>query len=163
MELTQKERDFLRPYLAMDVSRGGGWMVGAVAGALVCAGALVAHLTGLWPEAGPYLFLALVVGMVVIEVSLNRRDKLFVARILQKYTAKLDALRDIASARALPLSASLAVGDGANDAAMLAAAGLGVGYRPKAPARDAANVAIDHGDLTALLYLQGYRQDDFVG
>ncbi len=76
--------------------------------------------------------------------------------------AKLDALRDIAAGRGLPLSATLAVGDGANDADMLARAGLGVGYRPKAPARAAADVVIDHGDLTALLYLQGYRADEFV-
>ncbi len=76
--------------------------------------------------------------------------------------AKLQALQDIAAARRLPLETTLAVGDGANDADMLAAAGLGVGYRPKAPARRAARVAIDHGDLTALLYLQGYRVDEFV-
>ncbi len=76
--------------------------------------------------------------------------------------AKRDALRDIATARGLPQSATLAVGDGANDADMLAAAGLGVGYRPKAPARQAAAVTIDHGDLTALLYLQGYRAGEFV-
>jgi len=76
--------------------------------------------------------------------------------------AKLEALRDIATARGVPLAASVAVGDGANDAVMLAHAGLGVGYRPKPPARAAADVSIDHGDLTALLYLQGYRSDHFV-
>jgi phosphoserine phosphatase len=76
--------------------------------------------------------------------------------------AKLDALTDIARVRGLATSAALAVGDGANDADMLARAGLGVGYRPKAPARAAAAVAIDHGDLTALLYLQGYRGNEFV-
>ena len=76
--------------------------------------------------------------------------------------AKREALQEIAAARGLPLAATMAVGDGANDADMLARAGLGVGYRPKAPARAAADVAIDHGDLTALLYLQGYRAEDFV-
>jgi phosphoserine phosphatase len=76
--------------------------------------------------------------------------------------AKLDALEEIANARGLALSAALAVGDGANDADMLAHAGLGVGFRPKAPARAAADVAIDHGDLTALLYLQGYRAAEFA-
>ncbi len=76
--------------------------------------------------------------------------------------AKLDVLREIAAARGLPLAAAIAVGDGANDAEMLAQSGLGVGYRPKAPARVAADVSIDHGDLTALLYLQGYRADEFV-
>ena len=76
--------------------------------------------------------------------------------------AKRDALLDFAAARGLPLAATMAVGDGANDADMLESAGLGVGYRPKAPARAAADVAVDHGDLTALLYLQGYRAEDFA-
>ncbi len=76
--------------------------------------------------------------------------------------AKLDALEDIARARGLAAADAVAVGDGANDADMLAQAGLGVGYRPKAPARAAAAVSIDHGDLTALLYLQGYRAAEFV-
>lgn len=77
--------------------------------------------------------------------------------------AKLEALEDIARARGLGLGEALAVGDGANDAVMLARAGLGVGYRPKAPARAVADVSIDHGDLTALLYLQGYHAAEFVG
>jgi phosphoserine phosphatase len=86
-----------------------------------------------------------------------------VARPILGRRAKLDALREIAAARGLSLATVLAVGDGANDAAdMLTAAGLGVGYRPKAPARRAARVSIDHGDLTALLFLQGYRAHEFV-
>ncbi len=85
-----------------------------------------------------------------------------VARPILGPRAKLDALREIAGDRELPLDAALAVGDGANDADMLTAAGLGVGYRPKAPARRAARVSIDHGDLTALLFLQGYRAHEFV-
>ena len=76
--------------------------------------------------------------------------------------AKLAALQEIAAERRVPLAAAIAVGDGANDSAMLAGAGLGVGYRPTAPARVAADVSIDQGDLTALLYLQGYRADEFV-
>ena len=66
--------------------------------------------------------------------------------------AKLEALIEVAAGRGVPLAATLAVGDGANDAVMLARSGLGVGYRPKAPARAAADVSIDHGDLTALRY-----------
>jgi phosphoserine phosphatase len=85
-----------------------------------------------------------------------------VARPILGPQAKLDALREIAGDRELPLDAALAVGDGANDADMLTAAGLGVGYRPKDPARRAARVSIDHGDLTALLFLQGYRAHEFV-
>ena len=76
--------------------------------------------------------------------------------------AKLAALNRLAAAKEVLLDAACAVGDGANDADMLAAAGLGVAYRGKAPARAAANAQIDHGDLTALLYLQGYRQSEFA-
>jgi phosphoserine phosphatase len=76
--------------------------------------------------------------------------------------AKLAALKGLAAARNVSNAAVCAVGDGANDADMLAAAGLGVAYRGKAPARAAAAAWIDHGDLTALLYLQGYRRAELV-
>jgi phosphoserine phosphatase len=58
--------------------------------------------------------------------------------------------------------AAVTVGDGANDAPMLAAAGLGVAFRPKPVAAAAARARIDHGDLSALLFLQGYRRAEFV-
>jgi phosphoserine phosphatase len=58
---------------------------------------------------------------------------------------------------------TMAVGDGANDLAMLGEAGLGVALHAKPAVAEAAHVRIDHGDLTALLYLQGYRQDEFAG
>ena len=58
---------------------------------------------------------------------------------------------------------TLAVGDGANDLAMLEAAGLGVAFRAKPAVAEAAHVRIQHGDLTALLYLQGYAASEFVG
>ncbi len=51
---------------------------------------------------------------------------------------------------------TLAVGDGANDVQMIRAAGLGVAYRAKPVLREAADAEVMHGDLTALLYLQGY-------
>jgi phosphoserine phosphatase len=57
---------------------------------------------------------------------------------------------------------TLAVGDGANDLPMIQGAGMGVAYRAKPKVAAAAAVRIDHGDLTALLYLQGYRQEEFV-
>ncbi len=75
--------------------------------------------------------------------------------------AKLAALMELAERRGLMLSAACAVGDGANDLAMVRAAGLGVAYRAKPVLREAARAAIDHGDLTALLFLQGYRRSDF--
>ena len=57
---------------------------------------------------------------------------------------------------------ALAVGDGANDLAMIEAAGLGVAYRAKPVVAERADTRLDHADLTALLYFQGYRADDFV-
>jgi phosphoserine phosphatase len=56
----------------------------------------------------------------------------------------------------------LAVGDGANDLAMIEAAGLGVAYRAKPVVAAQAGAKVDHSDLTALLYFQGYDQGAFV-
>jgi phosphoserine phosphatase len=56
----------------------------------------------------------------------------------------------------------MAVGDGANDLDMIKGAGLGVAFRAKPVLAAAADVSIRHGDLTALLYLQGYRQSEFA-
>jgi phosphoserine phosphatase len=58
---------------------------------------------------------------------------------------------------------TLVVGDGANDLGMIEAAGLGVAYHAKPAVAAAAAARIDYGDLTALLYMQGYRRDEFVG
>ena len=77
--------------------------------------------------------------------------------------AKLAALVELRARFDLPHEAVLAVGDGANDLAMLGEAGLGVAYRAKPAIAAAAHARIDHGDLTALLYLQGYRRNEFVG
>jgi phosphoserine phosphatase len=57
---------------------------------------------------------------------------------------------------------TLVVGDGANDLGMIQHAGLGVAYHAKPAVSAAAAARIDHGDLTALLYAQGYRRDEFV-
>jgi hypothetical protein len=67
-----------------------------------------------------------------------------------------------APASASPDEATLAVGDGANDLAMLGEAGLGVAYRAKPAVAAAADARLDHADLTALLYAQGYRGDEIV-
>jgi phosphoserine phosphatase len=77
--------------------------------------------------------------------------------------SKMATLERLAAARGLALTDSIAVGDGANDLDMVRAAGLGVAFRAKPILADAAAVAIRHGDLTALLYLQGYRQAEFDG
>ncbi len=76
--------------------------------------------------------------------------------------AKLQALIEEAAALGVPLSDTLAVGDGANDLAMIEAAGLGVAYRARPLVADRAAARIDHGDLTALLHFQGYGADAFV-
>lgn len=77
--------------------------------------------------------------------------------------AKLDALIELRTRFGLPDEATLAVGDGANDLAMLGEAGLGVAYRAKPAVAAAADARLDHADLTALLYAQGYRGDEIVG
>jgi len=76
--------------------------------------------------------------------------------------AKHAALEEFATRLGIAPSETLAVGDGANDLDMLAAAGLGVAYHAKPKVAAAAAARIDHGDLTALLYAQGYRRDEFV-
>jgi phosphoserine phosphatase len=76
---------------------------------------------------------------------------------------KLEALTRLGAKRGLQPHETLAVGDGANDLPMIRAAGLGVAYHAKPKVAAAASVRIEHGDLTALLYLQGYRRRDFAG
>ena len=71
--------------------------------------------------------------------------------------SKAETLRTAAATLGIPLAETMAVGDGANDLAMVQAAGLGVAFHGTPRIRDGAAVRIDHGDLTALLYLQGYR------
>ena len=77
--------------------------------------------------------------------------------------AKLEMLTRLAAERRLPLSATLAVGDGANDLDMIRAAGLGVAFRAKPVVAAAARARVDHADLRALLFAQGYRAEDIVG
>jgi phosphoserine phosphatase len=76
--------------------------------------------------------------------------------------AKLATLERLTRALKLAASETLAVGDGANDLAMIRAAGLGVAFRAKPIVAEAAAVRIEHGDLTALLYLQGYARAEFA-
>lgn len=72
--------------------------------------------------------------------------------------SKADILAGIAAKLGISMSETMAVGDGANDRAMIRAAGLGVAFRAKPVLRAAADARIDHADLTALLYLQGFRE-----
>jgi phosphoserine phosphatase len=77
--------------------------------------------------------------------------------------AKLATLVELRESFDLDNLETLVVGDGANDLGMIESAGLGVAYHAKPAVAAAAAVRIDHGDLTALLYAQGYRRDEFVG
>ncbi len=76
--------------------------------------------------------------------------------------AKLVALKRLAARLGIATAEALAVGDGANDLAMLGEAGMGVALHAKPHVQEAARFRVNHGDLSALLYLQGYRRDQFV-
>lgn len=76
--------------------------------------------------------------------------------------AKFDALVELRSRFGLSSAQTLAVGDGANDLAMIGGAGLGVAYRAKPAVAAAADARLDHADLTALLYCQGYTGKEIV-
>lgn len=75
---------------------------------------------------------------------------------------KLDSLIEFRDKAGLTVAETMAVGDGANDISMIRAAGLGVAFHPKPAVAKAADMVIRHADLTALLYIQGYSDQDFV-
>ena len=75
---------------------------------------------------------------------------------------KIETLRQYQKKGNLKNCETIAIGDGANDIPMLLGAGIGVGYYPYPATAQASDVKIKHGDLTALLYLQGYTLSDFV-
>jgi phosphoserine phosphatase len=75
---------------------------------------------------------------------------------------KLGRLKHLTRKLGLDIAATAAIGDGANDIPMLAAAGLGCAYRGKPKVREAIRCQLNHADLTGLLYFMGYRQSAFV-
>ncbi len=77
--------------------------------------------------------------------------------------AKLQALQEITARLGISPADAIAVGDGANDLPMLLAAGTGVALHAKPKVQAECPVRVNHGDLTALLYLQGYAREDFAG
>ncbi|WP_419911070.1 phosphoserine phosphatase SerB [Hoeflea sp.] len=77
--------------------------------------------------------------------------------------SKIDALEELTARLKITPDDALAVGDGANDLGMLRLAGSGVALHAKPVVAAEAKIRIDHGDLTALLYIQGYRRSEFVG
>jgi phosphoserine phosphatase len=76
--------------------------------------------------------------------------------------SKLETLTGLAAEYGCPLALTLAVGDGANDLPMLGAAGLGIAFHGRPHVAPQARHRVDHADLTALLYAQGYRRDEFA-
>lgn len=76
--------------------------------------------------------------------------------------AKLEALQKALGELKLDASEAIAIGDGANDLAMIQHAGMGIAFHAKPLVAAAARFAIDHNDLTAVLYLQGYRDSEIV-
>jgi phosphoserine phosphatase len=96
----------------------------------------------------------------VLEVENGKITGAVIEPILGR-DAKREALMRLCRERDVEPDSAIAVGDGANDLAMLATAGAGVAFHAKPFVADQARMVINHGDLTALLYLQGYRQSDF--
>jgi phosphoserine phosphatase len=76
--------------------------------------------------------------------------------------AKVQALEEIAARLGISVAQAIAVGDGANDLGMLGLAGAGVALHAKPAVAAQCDIRINHGDLTALLYLQGYARTDFA-
>lgn len=85
-----------------------------------------------------------------------------VARPILGKQAKLDALLDLSTRLGIDPAQAIAVGDGANDLAMLHRAGMGVALHAKPSVAAECDLRVNHGDLTALLYLQGYARSDFA-
>jgi phosphoserine phosphatase len=86
----------------------------------------------------------------------------FVAEPILGKQAKVDALNEISARLGISPKEVIAVGDGANDLGMLQLAGSGVALHAKPTVAAQAQMRINHADLTALLYIQGYRKTDFV-
>jgi len=97
-----------------------------------------------------------------LEIDAGRLTGRVVEPILDR-RSKRDCLERLRRKLSLAPEQTMAVGDGANDLEMVRAAGLGVAYRAKPVLAEAAAMRVDHGDLTALLYAQGYRQAEIVG
>lgn len=77
--------------------------------------------------------------------------------------AKVQALEDITARLGISVADAIAVGDGANDLGMLGLAGMGVALHAKPSVQAECSLRVNHGDLTALLYLQGYAREEFAG
>jgi phosphoserine phosphatase len=129
--------------------RAGGAHTALVSGGFDIFAAIVAKVCGFDEYHANHLVIAngKIAGLVA-EPILDREGK---AEVLQR----------LAADRSLALESTAAIGDGANDIAMLQAAGLGVAFHGKPAVAAAARYRLDHSDLTGLLYLQGYHSREF--
>lgn len=97
----------------------------------------------------------------VLEFSNGKLTGTVAEPILDKDSKRASLLR-LAQEKGLPLSATLAIGDGANDVPMLKEAGLGVAYHAKPIVVESTNAAIHYNDLSAILFAQGIRRSEWV-
>lgn len=97
----------------------------------------------------------------ILEIEADKLVGLVRDPILGK-EAKLASLVELRTKLKLEDAETMAVGDGANDLDMIGSAGMGVALHAKPAVAAAAGFRVDHGDLTALLYLQGYQRSEFV-
>jgi phosphoserine phosphatase len=98
----------------------------------------------------------------VINYATSACVAAFVAEPILGHDAKLKNMQDDATFNGIGMSEVVAIGDGANDLAMLKEAGLGVAFHAKPIVAAEADVQINHNDLTSILYLQGYMKKEFV-
>jgi phosphoserine phosphatase len=96
-----------------------------------------------------------------LEIAEGRIAGTVAAPILTRDT-KRDTLLGLTQQHGVPLAATLAIGDGANDLPMLQAAGLGIAFHAKPAVAAAARWRLDHADLTGVLYAQGYREAEII-
>ena len=96
-----------------------------------------------------------------LDIADGRIAGTVAAPILTRET-KRDTLLRLAQQSGVPLAATLAIGDGANDLPMLDAAGLGIAFHAKPTVAAASRWRLDHADLTGVLFAQGYRQEEIV-
>ena len=97
---------------------------------------------------------------------LHEENGIFTGQVIDPILGKnekVNRLKSLVKDRGLSQEDVLAVGDGANDLGMLEIAGMGVAMHPKPIVAEKCDIVINHCDLTSLLYLQGYRKEEFVG
>ena len=153
METVYRERIMLTPGAITLVAtmRGNGAMTALVSGGFTFFTQRIRERTGFDTDQANQLLIG----------DSGQLSGMVASPILGR-AAKLEALKDLAAEQGLDLMETIAVGDGANDLEMIEAAGLGVAFNAKPAVAAKADVQVIHNDLTALLFLQGYRRAEFI-